>query len=212
MAPQLTARRLGRLAAHLHPSAAPVAQQSEGQLSNAEDVVQSLLPLPLLDSSLAQDSGWMQPDTASVHEAMAAAAAAGDFRLAALLKDLAFTADPKPPLSIADCAPDGPAAAAEFFIRNGFVVVPQLFEPEHMARIQGAWSRAQAPARALWEESKSLGHGARGLSFENQAELSAKFANLPHGRLYCKCTSPANFTSHGLPFQPKQHKMQLFCV
>ena len=67
-----------------------------------------------------------------------------------------------------------------------FVVVPQLFDPPTLKRIQGAWKRAQDPARALWEESKARGVGAQGLSFENQAEINKdpKFKNLPHGRLY----------------------------
>ena len=52
-----------------------------------------------------------------------------------------------------------------------FVVVPQLFDPPTLKRIQSAWKRAQDPARALWEESKARGVGAQGLSFENQAEI-----------------------------------------
>jgi hypothetical protein len=106
--------------AHHHSCAA-------ASLSDASDVLASLLPLPLLGHrALDPESGWLRPDLGGVRSATNAAAGSGDFRLAALLSDLAFVAEPRRPLSVADCAPPGPAEAAGFFRENGFVVVEQV--------------------------------------------------------------------------------------
>jgi hypothetical protein len=121
-------RRLGRLQTHL---TAPAAAAAGVVLGSAFDVVQQqLLPIPLLQRPIdlspgaaASGGAWMQPDCAAVREAMASAVASADFRLAALLQDLAFTADPKPQLSADDCAPGDPQASADFFTTNGFVSV-----------------------------------------------------------------------------------------
>lgn len=168
-----------------------VAARAAGSASNSisdnswEDVIHELLPLPLVERPL-DGQRWIQPDCSAIHAAVSDAVASGDFRLAAALQDLLFVAEPKQPLTVSDCAPECAEDAVQFFLENGFVCVRQLFDPATLLRIQQAWDRAQAPARALWEESKSLGTGARGLSFENQAEISSdpRFRNLPHGRLY----------------------------
>ena len=141
-----------------------------------------------------------------VEASLAAAVAARDFRQAALLQDLLFVVSPKPALSVADCAPTDADAAANFFLQNGFVCVRELFPPLLLARIQKAWQRAQAPARASWHDALAMGHGGNTLYFENQAEVnkmlltrrrnewsdagnvalaeSAPDRALPHGRLF----------------------------
>ena len=90
-----------------------------------EDAIHELLPLPLIERPL-NGKDWIQADCSAVHESISRAAADGDFRLAAALQDLLFVAEPKPPLSVAECAPTDPDAAAAFFIENGFVCVEQL--------------------------------------------------------------------------------------
>jgi hypothetical protein len=186
--PSPSLRRLRRLGLQLGadtPMAASGLATARTAGGGWEDAIHELLPLPLIERPL-NGKDWIQADCSAVHESISRAAADGDFRLAAALQDLLFVAEPKPPLSVAECAPTDPDAAAAFFIENGFVCVEQLFDPATLLRIQQAWNRAQAPARALWEESKSMGTGHQGLSFENQAEISSdpRFQNLPHGRLY----------------------------
>jgi hypothetical protein len=170
-----------------HPTTAAV------RLSSVQDVIQQLLPLPIRRRPTADvspeagvESDWLAPDCTALRAAIAEASREGNFRLAALLQDLAFVVEPKRPLRVGDCAPADPTTAAEFFRTNGFVAVPQLFGPAVLKRLQAAWRRAQAPARALWEESKALGCGANGIYFENQAELNSdpRFKHLPHGRLF----------------------------
>lgn len=175
----------GQLAARCGLSSSVTAADATQQPTGWADVIHDLLPLPLLERPL-DGQNWIQADCSSVHAAISSAVASGDFRLAAALKDLLFVAEPKQPLTVTDCAPAGVDDAVQFFLENGFVCVQQLFDPATLLRIQRAWGRAQAPARALWEESKSLGSGARGLSFENQAEINSdpRFSKLPHGRLY----------------------------
>lgn len=172
----------------------------------AAEALGQLLPIPLrrrptdLSPAAPARDAWMQPDCSAVREAAADAAAAGDFRLAALLQDLAFTADPKPPLSVDDCAPSDATAAAAFFRANGFVAVKQLFDADTLVRIQAAWRRAQAPVRALWEEAKSLSSGAKGLYFEDDENVKRdpRFRNLPMGRLFFDLPVEEHFFAEAL--------------
>jgi hypothetical protein len=113
-----------------------------------------VLPLQLAPGLDA--SGRLQPLPESldrVRQAMRAAAAAGDFRLATALQDVLFVAEPAAPLTVEACTPESPEACMDFFVENGFVCVRDLFGPEQLARLQAAWRRAQAPARALWQRA-----------------------------------------------------------
>ena len=103
--------RLARLRGHLTSSTCA---------SDAQAALEQLLPVPLPEGhALSAASGWMQPDTMALHSAIGAAAADGEFRLAAQLKDIAFVAEPQDPLTPADCAPPDPDDAAAFFVQNG---------------------------------------------------------------------------------------------
>ena len=109
--PRASSRRLARLHGHLASSARAA--------SDAQAALEQLLPVPLPEGQALSASGWMQPDTSTLHSAIGAAAADGEFRLAAQLKDIAFVAEPQAPLTPADCAPPDPDDAAAFFVQNG---------------------------------------------------------------------------------------------
>eukprot|EP01052_Picozoa_sp_SAG31_P013903 SAG31_NODE_848_length_11534_cov_8.897463_13_plen_196_part_00 len=186
-------RRFRRLAAELTmpnfqpsrrlepPSLAPATAAASG----GGGPLAAVLPLQLQPRCGIDENGWFCADLAATHAALSVAVSAGNYRAAAALQDLVFVAEPKPALSVRDCAPQSPDAAADFFLENGFVVIEQLFDAAKLARIQAAWQRAQAPARQLWEHAKSLGRGTQGLYFENQREVNAQpeLQGLPHGRL-----------------------------
>jgi len=108
--PRASSRRLARLRGHLASSTCA---------SDAQAALEQLLPVPLPEGHALSASGWMQPDTSALHSAIGAAAADGEFRLAAQLKDIAFVAEPQEPLTPADCAPPDPDDAAAFFVQNG---------------------------------------------------------------------------------------------
>ena len=43
---------------------------------------------------------------------------------------------------------------AAFFVQHGCIVVPRLFEGEHLARLQRVWRKAGEAARVQWEAAK----------------------------------------------------------
>ena len=155
--------RLRRVAGHLDATAtatatataaatAAAAVVSRRVIAEPADLGAGLLPLQLAPGLDA--SGRLQPLPESLdrlRQAMHAAAAAGDFRLATALQDVLFVAEPTAPLTVEACAPESPEECWDFFVENGFVCVRDLFGPEQLARIQAAWRRVQGPARALWQ-------------------------------------------------------------
>eukprot|EP01043_Picozoa_sp_COSAG02_P051109 COSAG02_NODE_5339_length_4421_cov_1.716104_5_plen_293_part_00 len=122
------------------------------------------------------------------------AVAVGDYQAALLLEDLLFSVEPRPALTLEDCAPSTLEAKREFFLRNGFVVVPAALQGEVLMRVQQSWARAQAPSRQLWEEAKQVGELPEpldGIYFKNlnpyqrpYAPELERFAKLPHGRKF----------------------------
>ena len=168
----VASRRLRHVAAHLlvPPGGDPYCRSRPTAPTPAagEGVAVGLLPL-------AVGRGFT-PDLAALESAIGDAAASADFRQAAALQDLHFVAAPKPTLGVGDCAPESASDAADFFLQNGFVAIRELFAPSVLARLQAAWGRAQAPARALWDEARAMGRGARGLYFENQEEVNQMLA------------------------------------
>ena len=81
---------------------------------------------------------------------------AREYRQAALVKDLGDVLGPQPaPLTLADCSPPALEDQIEFFIDNGFIVVPGLCEGDELARLQAAWMRAEAPERARWDDARA---------------------------------------------------------
>jgi hypothetical protein len=55
----------------------------------------------------------------SLRERRDRAAAAGDFRGALLLSDLLYVVEPRPPMTVAECAPETVVGKTAFFMKNG---------------------------------------------------------------------------------------------
>ena len=83
------------------------------------------------------------------------AAAAADYVLAAELKRVRDVLSPRPLASPLDCAPTTPETQIEFFLRNGFCIVPAVVAGDQLKRLQTAWDKAQAPERARWDAAKA---------------------------------------------------------
>jgi hypothetical protein len=164
-------RRLRRLSAHVTPSP---------RSSVLESPILALLPLRVDGTD---SHGCFSPCVSGLKVALGEATTAGNFRAAAALSDLLAVVEPKPLLSVDECAPSDPDDAARFFLENGFVCIRELFPPQELCRVQAAWRRAQEPARGMWEAAKAMGVGTKGLYYENQEEL-AKLHPLPMGRLF----------------------------
>ena len=92
--------------------------------------------------------GATQPAAlARIHERRERCVAAADYRGAQLLSDLLHVAEPQRPRldGFSDCAPEGVAAKTDFFMRNGFVAVPNVFAGETLAQLRSAWDRRAPP-------------------------------------------------------------------
>ena len=91
--------------------------------------------------------GATQPAAlAHIRERRERCVAAADYRGAQLLSDLLHVAEPQPRLDgFSDCAPEGVAAKTDFFMRNGFVAVPNVFTGETLAQLRRAWDRRAPP-------------------------------------------------------------------
>ena len=88
--------------------------------------------------------GATQPAAlAHIRERRERCVAAADYRGAQLLSDLLHVAEPQRPRldGFSDCAPEGVAAKTDFFMRNGFVAVPNVFTGETLAQLRRAWDR-----------------------------------------------------------------------
>jgi hypothetical protein len=105
--------------------------------------VDAFFPLPLPPAGGGPAAA---PEALLVHidEAKRAAARAGHFRLAAELADLQCVVAPRQASQLAAPAPGNLAAKIEFFQRNGFVCIPNVFEQGQLERLQAAWGRAQS--------------------------------------------------------------------
>ena len=215
-------RRLGALRAQL--AAAPAAGQEQQvgvvAMGRNEDVAAQIrdecLPLAVDATGAA-----LPAELEKLRARQRRAAAEGDFHAALLLQDLLFSVEPRRPLTLEECAPPTLEGKREFFLRNGFVVVPAVLQGEQLARVQGAWARAQAPSRALWEEAKAVGvlpEPLDGIYFENlnpyqrpYAPELERFSKLPHGRKFFdfphvrfsasvrSIPSPADYHHHPTP-------------
>ena len=106
---------------------------------------------------LAQDpaTGAVLPaELKRLLDAECAAAARSDYVLAAELKRVRDVLAPRAPASPYDCAPTSVAEQVEFFLRNGFCIVPEVVVGGELRRLQHAWQRAQQPQRERWEAAK----------------------------------------------------------
>eukprot|EP01048_Picozoa_sp_COSAG05_P009090 COSAG05_NODE_724_length_7726_cov_2.123771_3_plen_599_part_00 len=108
-------------------------------------------PCPLQDGAGRVTTAHM----AHLRKLEAAAAKEGRYEDALYLSRLQGVIDPrKPQLTYEDCAPEDPAAAAQFFLDNGFVIVRGALPPDRLARVQAAWERFAGPGREAWEEHR----------------------------------------------------------
>lgn len=60
-------------------------------------------------------------------------------------------------------------AAADFFLENGFCVVPGIVSEGTLQRVRAGWPAAEAEARALWEARAAVSRGRWGLSWASGA-------------------------------------------
>ena len=189
-------RRLGALCTHMTtatPSSGVIATIAAGMRRSehvAEQIRDECLPL-----AVHERTGAILPlEVEKLRQRQRHAAEQGDYQAAMLLQDLLFSVEPRPQLTLEECAPPTLEGKRDFFLRHGFVVVPAVLQGEQLARVQGAWARAQAPSRALWEEAKQVGvlpEPLDGIYFENlnpyrrpYAPELEKFSKLPHGRKF----------------------------
>ena len=165
--------RMRAVCAHLN-TAPPAARCGSVAVALASES-SSLLPLRV-DAQLHA----LPEEVQRVHEAITEAAEAKDFRTAAALQDLLHVVEPKPPLSVDDCCPDSPEKCLDFFLREGFVCIRDLFDADQLERLQHQWRQAQAPIRTLWDEAKLVAGNFIGEDFQPED----RFAHIPHGRLW----------------------------
>ena len=81
--------------------------------------------------------------------------AARRYRDASQVADLLDALAPKQPLTLEDCAPAHVAGQIDFFLQNGFCLIPGIVEGEALARTQAAWLRAEAPERSRWDAARA---------------------------------------------------------
>lgn len=117
---------------------------------------------------------------AVLHERELAAAAGSEYRLAAQLRDLREVLGPRPPLSLEQASPTDVDDQHEFFLRNGFVVVPRVLDGERLHRAQRAYTAAMVPHRLAWEQERARGEGIGregGLRFLSGSDAYRTFYN-----------------------------------
>ena len=136
--------------------------------------------LQLLPLRVGPDFHPAPTELQRIRDCIQDAADAGNFRLAASLQDLLFVAEPKPPLTLEACSPESPDECLEFFLREGFVCIRNLFSATEIQRMQSQWRQAQSPTRALWDDAKLVAGNFIGEDFKPEP----RFAHFPHGRLW----------------------------
>ena len=107
----------------------------------------------------------------------AGAAAAEDYRTAAALQAMLEVLAPRPtplPQSLSSyvTAAHGETevrAAADFFLENGFCVVPGRVAEPTLGRVRANWMAAEDAARAEWETKAAVSRGRWGLSWASGA-------------------------------------------
>jgi hypothetical protein len=147
---------------HTHCSTAPVAgglptsvksdryeqESAAGRASTASTIIGRLRQDPVTGEVLPSELGRL-----AAEERVAAAAA--DYQLAQELRRLREVLAPRPRASPFDCAPRTTEEQVEFFLRNGFCIVPEVVCGEQLQRLQQAWDKAAAPERVRWESAKA---------------------------------------------------------
>lgn len=126
-----------------------VALRSAG-LSAMGEVSETLQPLPL-DT---RGGGVALSKLKENRESERAALSAGDYRLAAEMRDLHSVLSPGTAEDLQDLDARFPLADTEaqarFFYRFGFCILPAAFVGEHLQRLRAAWRRNQRPQREAW--------------------------------------------------------------
>eukprot|EP01050_Picozoa_sp_SAG11_P012099 SAG11_NODE_1324_length_5199_cov_5.524902_3_plen_226_part_00 len=72
-----------------------------------------------------------------------------------------------------------PVEMQDFFRRNGYWVVPNAVSGEALSRLQSAWLRESAPARASWEAEKAKGTGPNKMGFAAGTWVARTYFDLP---------------------------------
>ena len=168
-------RRLRALRDH---TVVPAHAYNESDSDELREALRAFLPIPV-DADGRPDPAAL----AAMRQAMHNAAVRQEYRLATGFSDLLFVAEPRPvPLTLEDCVGGETAEEkARFFARHGVILVPRVFQGEHLARLQRVWRVARESARAQWEAAKL--HGVLpspmdGIYFANQADLNKQFPDL----------------------------------
>lgn len=125
----------------------------------------------------------------TVRQMQTEAAHAEDYEQAKTLQQLLRVLGPQPHRSALDCAPTGAEAKAQFFFDNGFVVLKDVIEPDALARLQAAWSQAEAEALPQWEDDRSHGVGISRHSFLSMDDSRPTVGRkVLHATAYDHCT------------------------
>ena len=154
-----------------------VALRSAG-LSAMGEVSETLQPLPL-DT---RGGGVAPSKLQEIRESESAALAAGDYRLAAEMRDLHSVLSPGTVQDLQDLDTRFPLADTEaqarFFYRFGFCILPAAFVGEHLQRLRAAWRRNQRPHRKAWLAKASAEEHA------TSRGRSATYFDVPSAKLF----------------------------
>ena len=132
-------RRLRELRGHLCTTA-PTAWMSE---------------LPIVRQT---DSGEVTQDSvAELRGLMLAAAAHEDYRTAAQYKTMLDVLAPRAQRQLSEFASEDPDKAADLFLQNGFVVLPNCVSPHDLASMREEYQRIGPECRAQFEERWAAG-------------------------------------------------------
>jgi hypothetical protein len=129
---------------------------------------------------LLQDEGGavLPSEFGRLAQEKAAAVAADDYRTAAAVQSIIQVVTPRAtplpkPLAEYMVAPNFDStdvrAAADFFLENGFCVVPGIISEATLQRVRAGWPAAESEARALWEARAAVSRGRWGLSWASGA-------------------------------------------
>ena len=96
----------------------------------------------------------------------AEAVEARQYRLATQLRDLQECLDPRNQLTLEKCCPPTLETQYQYFLRQGFVVLPDAIDATLLREIQEAWTRVVEPVQKQWAEDIQQGEGIDGLFFK----------------------------------------------
>ena len=132
-------------------------------------------------AALLQDEGGavLRSELERLQQEKADAVAADDYRTAAAVQSIIEVVTPRAtplPKPLAEyMVPNFDNSdvrdAADFFLENGFCVVPGVVSEPTLQRVRAGWPAAEAEARALWEARAAVSRGRWGLSWASGAPV-----------------------------------------